>query len=545
MKRHLALPLLLLFAAAPAQAANRVVPTQYPTIQAAVDAAVAGDVVVIQPGVYSDVTHTPGGGDTTKCVVVMKSGVRLRGSGMGRTIIDANHLGRGIQCTNVTNVTIHDLTVREAFAAIHGAGILCKDGSSPTIQNVEFTSNFDGALICLNGSSPLVQGSRFISNAGKEGGAIAMDLNCAPVIENCHISGNTAPVAAAIIVRNGSAPQFTNCTVINNFISGPGGGGGALSVNTAAATITNSRFEGNTATGPGGALLFSEGVAQVTGCLIQGNSTTGAYGPGGGVHADFGSDVTMTDCTIVRNSVAGTDAFSDGGGVSAFFATQMTLRRCTISANSSASEGGGVAAFFSSPTIEKCIISHSTAGRGMACDESSVPVVSCTNIFGNALGNTICGTNGGNNFSLDPLFCNLAGNDFRLQAASPCAPGQHPNGTAACDGSRIGAKDVGCAPVDVPDAVPAARLVGNRPNPFRPETTIRYDLARDSKVELAVFDIAGRRVRTLVGARQAAGGHEALWDGCDEAGQRAPSGVYFYRLDVDGVKDARRMVLAR
>jgi hypothetical protein len=90
----------------------------------------------------------------------------------------------------------------------------------------------------------------------------------------------------------------------------------------------------------------------------------------------------------------------------------------------------------------------------------------------------------------------------------------------------------------------AFRLGQNHPNPFNPSTTIRYELPRASTVELAIYNVAGRLVRVLVdGTEQAAGRHQVTWDGLDGSGKRVPSGVYVYRLEAGGLREARRMVL--
>jgi hypothetical protein len=88
--------------------------------------------------------------------------------------------------------------------------------------------------------------------------------------------------------------------------------------------------------------------------------------------------------------------------------------------------------------------------------------------------------------------------------------------------------------------VPGARLDASAwlapasPNPTRGATRIRFSVPRDGHVALAVFDQQGRRVRQLVDESVVAGEHEAGWDGMDTRGERVPSGIYFYRLDVDG-----------
>jgi hypothetical protein len=81
----------------------------------------------------------------------------------------------------------------------------------------------------------------------------------------------------------------------------------------------------------------------------------------------------------------------------------------------------------------------------------------------------------------------------------------------------------------------SARLLPSHPNPFNPLTTIRYELLRPSEVRLAIYDLSGRLVRTLVdGTTKAAGTHRAVWNGQDTYGVAVASGVYLVALS-DGV----------
>lgn len=74
-------------------------------------------------------------------------------------------------------------------------------------------------------------------------------------------------------------------------------------------------------------------------------------------------------------------------------------------------------------------------------------------------------------------------------------------------------------------------LAQNYPNPFNPSTKIKYALPQNSAVQLVVYNAYGQKVRTLVdAARQAAGYHEIIWNGANDAGQPVASGVYFYKL---------------
>jgi hypothetical protein len=85
-------------------------------------------------------------------------------------------------------------------------------------------------------------------------------------------------------------------------------------------------------------------------------------------------------------------------------------------------------------------------------------------------------------------------------------------------------------------------LYQNEPNPFNPMTRISLDLAHEGQVEIRIFDVAGHVVRTLVNSAQVAGRHDVIWDGLDDAGRRASSGVYFYRLRTADYSATKKMV---
>lgn len=105
--------------------------------------------------------------------------------------------------------------------------------------------------------------------------------------------------------------------------------------------------------------------------------------------------------------------------------------------------------------------------------------------------------------------------------------------------------------VEAPEGLPDAfALDQNFPNPFNPETTIRYALRAASRVELGVYDVAGREVATLVTGPRDAGTHFVRWDGRDVTGRPVPSGPYFYRLlarmpDGSSWSETRQMVLLK
>ncbi|MCI0697840.1 T9SS type A sorting domain-containing protein [candidate division KSB1 bacterium] len=88
-------------------------------------------------------------------------------------------------------------------------------------------------------------------------------------------------------------------------------------------------------------------------------------------------------------------------------------------------------------------------------------------------------------------------------------------------------------------------LYPNYPNPFNPETTVRFYLPEASEVKLTVFNIVGEIVKTLVSGRRATGNHAEMWDGRNERGEPAVSGVYFLQMRAGNFKAVQKMVLTR
>ncbi|MFH1279651.1 MAG: FlgD immunoglobulin-like domain containing protein [Candidatus Eisenbacteria bacterium] len=111
--------------------------------------------------------------------------------------------------------------------------------------------------------------------------------------------------------------------------------------------------------------------------------------------------------------------------------------------------------------------------------------------------------------------------------------------------------DTSTVPTEVGAGDPPARarLFPNAPNPWNPMTRIEYELPSGPDtvpVRLRIYEPSGRLVRALVDGEIGGGRHEAVWDGTDRNGESVPSGVYLYRLEVEGADPlTRRMVLLR
>lgn len=103
----------------------------------------------------------------------------------------------------------------------------------------------------------------------------------------------------------------------------------------------------------------------------------------------------------------------------------------------------------------------------------------------------------------------------------------------------------GSTPV-MPETKIGLTLLPNYPNPFNPRTTINYSLENDGQVELAVYSARGTKVRTLVSEWQTSdAGHSVIWDGKDSQGQTQSSGIYYARLESQGMAALQKMVLLK
>jgi len=520
------------------------VPGDYNQIHAAVQACAVGDTVLVAEGTYNDCTHPTEGPGTTPACVIMKSGVTLRGAGPELTIIDAQGLGRGIFIEFVDNCRVENLQVTNAFADLFGAGILIRNvDTTVEVNDVRVTTCTDGGIICIDNSSPTLRRVTMDNNEAKQGGGLAIEENSSPQIIDCTVTDNQAPSGAGVFMRANCSPTISGCVISNNFITAANTYGGGITVQSSTPTITGCEILGNTANGFGGGVAFTdESAGLMEDCLIQNNDTTNTNGQGGGVFVSSSNPV-LRHLLISGNTASG--HYGKGGGVYIGFEPSPSLENCTIVGNACGIEGtgGGVSVeWFATPTIDKCIISGSTDGEGMICNNAT-PVVSCTNIFGNAGGDAPCGTDGGGNFSADPLFCGNTGYEFNLTPDSPCAPGNHPDGL--CDGALIGALTAGCgsSPVPVPGA--GGLILGNHPNPFNPRTTIFFELPAAGPATLRIFNLAGRVVLERSWEDLPAGRNEFTWNGLNRQGQSLASGVYLYRLDTRDQSLSRRMSLIR
>jgi len=144
----------------------------------------------------------------------------------------------------------------------------------------------------------------------------------------------------------------------------------------------------------------------------------------------------------------------------------------------------------------------------------------------------------------DPLFCDAAGGNLNLHDDSPCLPEN--NAWTELVGA-LGAGGCGPSTGVNPPAIPERlTLFVPSPNPFTASTTIGYHVpAAEGKLDLAIYNVGGRVVRTVTSYQADPGAHVFIWDGTDDAGERVSSGVYFVRASLGTERAESRIVLIK
>ncbi len=355
-----------------ATAAELHVPSQYGTIQAAVNAASNGDEIIVAPGTYT------GTGDNV--VNMLGKTVVLRSSsGASQTTIDGQSVRRGIMCgfgeTPATRIEGFTITNCKAIwfdqdddgqadvGEDDGGGITCWS-SSPTIVNCIIANNHapssGGGMYSSNGSSPTVTGCTFTGNwteTGSGGGLYASEGD--PIITNCSFNNNTAESYGGGIYYGSDSLTLTDCSFTGNTASN----GGGLSISFAAATLTDCNFNDNQAT----------------------DSTY--LGGGGGIEI-FQSSPLLINCTFTNNSASG-DSTADlnGGGAIHCWSTeespvQPVFRDCAFTGNTGFWGGALLCYDHVNPDMEDCEFTGNTAseyGGAVYCREDSPPrLTGCT-----------------------------------------------------------------------------------------------------------------------------------------------------------------------
>ncbi len=142
---------------------------------------------------------------------------------------------------------------------------------------------------------------------------------------------------------------------------------------------------------------------------------------------------------------------------------------------------------------------------------------------------------------------------YRIEIALEREPSNAGSGALRIGNVRAGSAAGAGAPVTefnptlsvVGSAVLSAALLGARPNPFAGRTQVGFVLPADARASLRIYDVGGRLVRVLVEGPTPAGVHRVDWDGADDRGRAARSGIYFAKLTAGATNRTERILLLR
>ncbi|MBP7744703.1 MAG: right-handed parallel beta-helix repeat-containing protein [Phycisphaerae bacterium] len=283
-----------LLCGATALATDRHVPGTYATIQAAINACVAGDTVIIADGTYT------GTGNKNLDFHGLAITVRSASGAPATCIIDSGNSGRGFYFHSGESAAalVQGLTIRNGNVVYPGGGGVYCISAHPTLSNCVITGNtaqfFAGGLHCEH-ASPTLLDCTISGNAGTGGGGVSCEASSNASLTNCLIVGNTSiNNLGGGISSVDSSPTFTHCWIANNTA---GNGGGVYSANSGV-IFTGCIITRNTGTNNGGGIYCAAAGTALRNCTIVGNIAGTA---GGGLYCQSSSPV-VTNCILWANT---------------------------------------------------------------------------------------------------------------------------------------------------------------------------------------------------------------------------------------------------
>jgi hypothetical protein len=399
--------------------------TAFPTVQAGIDAASAGDEVWVAAATYVG-------------KVQLKAGVALYGGFAGNetqldqrdwtshpTILDGNRargvVGVGAGATNTTRIDGFIIQNGGAGTTVGDSGGIVCISASPVIANNVIRTNrakLGGGVYC-DRSFAIISSNSIVGNIASEGGGGLYFTRSGLWVEGNTITGNRATNQTSVVWGGGvycsiTPSNWTICLTNNTITSNAcsAGGGGIECSGGSRVVITRSRISSNSAGPAGGGVEISSASVTLEGNLIEGNSVHDTtVGWGGGV-ACLGSG--SPHILVVNNAILGNAAAKEGGGIYNS-ASATVIQNNTILGNT-APVGGGI-----QDTVGGTILNNLIAfgDSGVTLTRNSPIGHNC--VFGNTNFNYAgvadpTGTNG--NISVDPRL--LAAGEYHLATNSPC-----------------------------------------------------------------------------------------------------------------------------
>lgn len=305
-------------------------------------------------------------------------------------------------------------------------------------------------------------------------------------------------------------------------------GGGIYCYNSSPKIINNIIYGNSPNRSAGGIECWLSSHPTISNNIIKENSTV--YG--GGIEISWSSNPKITNNTISENT-----AYTNGGGINIIDNSSPTITSNTITANTSPHGAGIFCGYNASATIDSCDI-DSNNGNGVYCQNNGQPVINYNNIVDNQ-GYGVRNTDG--TVTVDARY------NWWGHSTGPCHPVSNPGGLGDTVSSYVDFDPwLTKEGIEEEEAdIESFYITQCYPNPFRDRTQIEYNLPIVGNVNVAVYNIFGSRVKSLLNKRQNAGIYTITWNGRDERDNKLPSGLYFLRLEVGVNNETRKLLLVR
>ncbi|MCK4559189.1 MAG: T9SS type A sorting domain-containing protein [Calditrichia bacterium] len=561
------------------------VPTNYPTIQGAINTAVDGDIVLVDEGTYYENINFKGKAITVASQFIMDQDT----SHISKTIIDGSQHSHpdsgsvvifqsgedttsvlcGFTITGGTGTEWPDDPAGLTTALRCGGGILIQFAGAKICHNIiknNIIDNEEDAMGAGIGAGYLadpkwvvienneIYNNHLASNNWAKGSGICAAFNSIKIINNeVHhntVKGNSddffagaagiwysnRPDSSKTVIISGNLISKNKVTHTGNYTAAVWGSGLVVWNMGGYSLVSNNVIQNNESNaekiifGNGVMLNFCKSVDVLNNTIISNTFSGGQECRGGGICINSCSPVMIKN--IIADNVA-----THGGGIFSgkYDKTYPKIINNTIVNNNASAKGGGIYYHYSYPKLMNSILWNNSAPSGSQIYRYSGSInVTYSDVEG--------GYSGVGNIDANPYFCTdtlycLSDSSQCIDSGDPsCVDPENPDdlgyplwpakGTLRSDmGAYGGYELVVGINYDFVSTPSEFLLFQNYPNPFNPTTTISYQLSAVSDVELSIYNILGQKVAALVNAKQNSGMHTVQWNAAGFA-----SGVYMYRL---------------